>query len=182
MAGMLALFFPGLGHLYAGRPAAFAAFLGLEIACAAKGWWFPLIILHAFQVVGAAGAAKLWNRRNAAALDLGVPPPPVRRGGTPVRVEIPPPPPRVPEILPKRAPVVYDAAGLLEELRAAWTAHRSGDASGREFADRKWRAIRAVRVADDAEAKALVAAAQELASAGVLTTEEVGMLASQVGA
>ena len=87
--------------------------------------------------------------------------------------------PAAPEPPPPTTPL--DAEGFLEEIQAAWTQHRSGGEGARHFADRKWRAIRRVKVTERDEADALVAAANELAAGGVLTSEEVAMLARQAG-
>jgi hypothetical protein len=105
---------------------------------------------------------------------IDVPPPPLPAART--APEPPPPPP-----LPKE-PVVLDADDFLAELQAAWRDYRESRITSREFADRKWRAIRAVRAERGEEGAALVEAARHLAQAGVLTSEEIGMLEARVGA
>lgn len=178
---VLALVFPGLGHLYAGRGAAFAVFLAIELFLFQADEHLLLGMVHLFQAIAAAGAVKNWNRAHIPATDVSIPPPPpaTRRAAAPRAAPPPPAPPAAPEPPPPTTPL--DAEGFLEEIQAAWTQHRSGGEGARHFADRKWRAIRRVKVTERDEADALVAAANELAAGGVLTSEEVAMLARQAG-
>ena len=183
VAVVLSLFFPGLGHLYAGKVAPFLIFLVLEIWLVAHSMIAPLVILHLFQAIAAGGAAKLWNQQRAAATQVSVPPPPVRGARAtatrPVADDVPPIP--MPPPIPARAaPAVLDADAFLAELQSAWRDHRASTITAREFADRKWRAIRAVRVGHGEEGDALVAAAHHLAEAGVLTSEDIGQLDARV--
>ena len=180
----LSLVVPGLGHLYAGRVGSFVVFLAIELWLLSRGFIGGLVVIHLFQAIAAAGAVKQWNARHAVGvgLDVPVPPPPPAGAGrarpavapsaTLIASTPPPPPP------PKR--LVLDADAFLEEMQAAWREHRSSHATAREFADRKWRAIRAVRVENREEGEALVAAARELSEAGVMTSEEIGQLTSRV--
>jgi TM2 domain-containing membrane protein YozV len=182
----LSLLCPGLGHLYAGRIGSFVLFLAAELWLFTAEFIAGLVVVHVFQAVAAGGAAKLWNARHAAsaAIDVAVPPPPPAGAGrarpavvptaTLVSTTPPPPPP------PPPARLVLDADSFLEEMQTCWREHRSGHATAREFADRKWRAIRAVRVESREEGEALVTAARELSEAGVMTSEEIGQLASRV--
>lgn len=185
---VLSLFCPGLGHLYAGNGITFVTFLGIEIWLLSRGLYWVLIPLHLFQAISAGGAVKQWNSRHGEVTGgADIPPPPAagtgRRARTdeapadppplPVRPAPPPPPPQAP------APSL-DADAFFAELQAAWAEYRSSGSSARHFADRKWRAIRSVRVEGRDEGEALVAAAQELAEAGVLTSEEIGQLTARV--
>jgi hypothetical protein len=192
VAVVLSLFFPGLGHLYAGKAGPFVVFLALELWLVSHGRVVPLLMVHVFQAIAAGGAAKLVNAANAAASQVAVPPPPTRGSRRPAApgptdedgedddappVNVPPAPP-----VPPALPAVLDADAFLFELRAAWQDHRTSAITARQFADRKWRAIRAVRVEQADEGEALVAAAHELAAAGVLTSEEIGQLEARVKA
>jgi len=182
----LSLFVPGLGHLYAGRFGSFVVFLAAELWLFSADLLGGLVVIHLFQAIAAGGAVKQWNARNAvgAGLDVAIPPPPPAGAGraspavapSATLVSSPPPPPPPPP--PRR--LVLDADAFLEEMQAAWREHRSSHATAREFADRKWRAIRAVRVESREEGEALVAAARELSEAGVVTSEEIGQLAARV--
>ena len=183
VAVVLSLLFPGLGHLYAGKPGPFVVFLALEAFLLTNSAIVPLVIVHVFQAVAAGGAAKLWNQQRAAAMQIAVPPPPVRGSrATPARAvaDDVPPIPVPPPIPAPAAPAVLDADAFLEELQGAWRAYRASLITARQFADRKWRAIRSVRVEHADEADALVAAAQHLAEAGVLTSEDIGQLEARV--
>ena len=184
---VLSLLCPGLGHLYAGNPISFAVFLGAELWLLSRGLYWVLIPLHAFQAISAGGAVKQRNaRRGEPAGGADIPPPPAagtgRRARTddappplPVRPAPPPPPP------PPQTPAPsLDADAFFAELQAAWAEYRTSGSSARHFADRKWRAIRSVRVEGPEEGEALVAAARELAEAGVLTSEEIGQLTARV--
>lgn len=178
---MLALIFPGLGHLYAGRWFGFVAFLAIELLLVQTEDYTLLGLIHLFQAFAAAGAVRKWNQTHVPATDVAIPPPPpaTRRAAPPRPAPAPPAPPPAPEPPPPSTPL--DAEGFLAEIQTAWKEHRSGGDGARHFADRKWRAIRRVQVTDREEADALVAAANELASGGVLTSEEVAMLARQAG-
>jgi hypothetical protein len=178
----LSLLCPGLGHLYAGNVLSFALFLGVEVVLVSRGSYWLALPLHVFQAIAAGGAVKQWNARHAGAGAADVPPPPAA-GTARRRVTEPEPPPlpRAPAAPPPSpAAADLDADALFAELQAAWSEHRAGTITARQFADRKWRAIRAVRVEGRAEGEALVAASQELAEAGVLTSEEIGQLAARV--
>jgi TM2 domain-containing membrane protein YozV len=179
VAVFLSLMIPGLGHLYAGKAGTFVVFFAIEAFLFWKDLWIPLLVLHVFQAIAAGGAAKMANRRQGLVGVADVPPPPPRGARaappppplpTPTPVPPPPPPP----------PTVLDAAGFLDELQAAWRDHRGGGASAREFADRKWRAIRGLRVESPEEGEAILAAAQDLAEGGVLSESEMGQLAARV--
>jgi hypothetical protein len=183
----LSLLFPGLGHLYAGKFVNFLTFAAAEFFLFTRDLWLPLAGLHLFQAIAAAGAAKQHNAQRAAAavLDIPPPPPPGQRRTSPAEAEPPPvpvrpargpaPPPPPPATLP---PLTADA--FLEDLQEAWRDHRAGTLTARQFADRKWSAIGRVAVEDRDDADALVAAAEELGRAGVLTSEEVGRLVARV--
>lgn len=181
VGAILSLAFPGLGHLYAGNGRGFVGFLLLEVFLLTQEVWFVFLLVHLFQSVAAAGAVKMWNKERAAAAGVDVPPPPPARANRPaararpVAEEAPPPPPPPP---PRSAELGPD--DFLEELQAAWRDHRASTITARQFADRKWRAIRSVRVDDRDDGEALVAAARELGAAGVLTSEEIGQLAARV--
>lgn len=185
----LSLICPGLGHLYAGKALTFVVFLGLELWLFANGHVWYLLPLHAFQAIAAGGAVKQWNSRNVPMELADVPPPPAagtaRRARSDDAPAAPPGPRRPasePPDLPPPVPsaATLDADALFVELQTAWSEYRAGAITARQFADRKWRAIRAVRVEGRPEGEALVAAAQELAHAGVLTSEEIGQLAARV--
>lgn len=173
----LAFLFPGLGHLYAGKPGTFAVFLAVEIWLLVSGRLVALAVVHVFQAVAAGGAVKLWNQTFAPTGGVDVPPPPP--ASREVRTPSPPPPePAAPPPPPAMAPL--DAEAFLSELQSSWREHRAGELTAREFADRKWRAIRALAADDADEADAVVAAARELAASGVLTSEEIGQLEARV--
>jgi hypothetical protein len=178
IGAVLSLFFPGLGHLYAGNVRGFVAFLLLELWLFNMDVWPALVAVHIFQSVAAAGAVKMWNRERVPAAGVDVPPPPraganrVAARSRPDPVPAPPPPP------PAAAELGPD--DFLGELQASWRDHRASSITARQFADRKWRAIRALRVEHREDGEALVAAARDLAAAGVLTSEEIGQLESQV--
>jgi hypothetical protein len=174
---ILSLFCPGLGHLYAGNGLSFALFLGLELWLLAGDRYLFLIPLHVFQAISAGGAVKQWNARRAAPGTAEVPAPPAAGTGRRARPEPPPVPPPPP---PAAAAPALDADAFFAELQAAWGEHRAARITSRQFADRKWRAIGSVNVDGRDEGEALVAAARELADAGVLTSEEVGRLAARV--
>jgi TM2 domain-containing membrane protein YozV len=185
IASVLAVFVPGLGHLYAGKPGAFVVFLVLGLWLASAGHWLAFAAVHLFQIVAAGGAAKMWNQQHGFVGGVAVPPPPpaTRRSEAPQPAAPPPPPPPLERAAAVQSPPgAFDAAEFLEELQTAWREHRQGARSAREFADRKWRAIRGVRVDGPEEGEALVLAAKELASEGVLTSEEVEQLQRRVGA
>lgn len=181
IGAILSLFFPGLGHLYAGNGRGFVGFFLLELFLYNADIWVALIPVHIFQSVAAAGAVTMWNKERAAAADVDVPPPP-RAGANraiaqeqPVPAATPAPPPAA-----APAPAVLGPDDFLDELQASWREYRASSITAREFADRKWRAIRAVRVDDRDDGEALVAAATELGAAGVLTSEEIGQLETRV--
>ncbi len=182
----LSLCCPGAGHLYAGNVISAAAFFGLEAFLLTRGTYWVLIPLHLFQAISAGGAVKQWNARRAAVTGgADVPPPPSAGTGRRARAETaqPEPPPlpvRPAPPPPSAAAPSLDADAFFAELQTAWAEHRSSAITARQFADRKWRAIRAVRVEGRDEGEALVAAARELADAGVLTSEEIGQLAARV--
>jgi len=183
---VLSLFMPGLGHLYAGRVGSFVAFLAIEMWLLSSEFVAGLVVVHFFQAIAAGGAVKHWNQAQAAglAMDVAVPPPPpagagrAREPAAPRAAPTPPPPPPP----PARTLVALGPEEFLEEIQAAWREHRSSHATARQFADRKWRAIRAVRVEHREDGEALVAAARELSAAGVMTSEEIGQLAARVEA
>ena len=193
---MLSAVVPGLGFVYAGRLATcvvVAVAEGLIYSAGFAAKWPLLIACHVFQAVAAAGAVKEWNARHAAGLGVDVPPPPPP--GSRVRIErteappsrppapqpaILPPPADAMELAPPAPPKVLTGEAFLAELQAAWKAHRSGDLGAARFAERKWLAIRALRVEDEAEGEAVVAAASELIDAGIVTGEELAMLRSRV--
>ena len=183
IAVVLSLFFPGLGHLYAGKPGAFVAFLALELVLFNMGWTMTLIALHIFQAIAAGGAVKVWNQRLAVAEGVAIPPPPRARTAAERSSEpppVPPPPPRRAEPVAPSLRAELGADDFLAELQAAWREHRSGVLTARQFADRKWRAIRALRVEHGDEGEAIVEAARDLATAGVLTSEEIAQLDARV--
>jgi hypothetical protein len=185
---VLSLFMPGLGHLYAGRLASFVVFLAIEswlVSESELGW---CAAIHVFQAIAAGGAVKQWNQRRQAGLATNVPippPPPAgsgRQRGFPKSwpTSVVPPTPAPAPVQPP--PLVLGPDAFLAEIQAAWREHRSGHATARQFADRKWRAIRVVRVEHREDGAALVAAARELSAAGVMTSEEIGQLAARVEA
>jgi hypothetical protein len=176
---ILSLFCPGLGHLYAGNVLSFAIFLGLELWLLSGSQYVFLIPLHVFQAISAGGAVKQWNARHEPPGAAEVPAPPAAgtaRRARPEHTPVPPPP--LPP--PSPAAAALDADAFFAELQAAWGEHRAARITARQFADRKWRAIGSVSVDGRDEGEALVAAARELADAGVLTSEEVGRLAARV--
>lgn len=180
VGAILSLCFPGLGHLYAGNGRGFVGFFLLESFCLLQEWWLFFVIAHIFQSVAAAGAVKLWNREQFPTEGVDVPPPPppgARRASARTRLvpaEAAPPP------SPAPTPAELGPDGFLDELQASWREYRASSITARQFADRKWRAIRAVRVDDRDDGEALVAAARELGAAGVLTSEEIGQLEARV--
>jgi hypothetical protein len=184
---VLSLFIPGLGHLYAGRAAPFVGFLVSESWLFSERHYVLFAVVHLFQAIAAGGAVKHWNQAQAGlGMDVPVPPPPPpgtgrARAAAAARAAQPVVPP-TPAPSPVQAPLVLTPDDFLEEIQAAWREHRSSRATARQFADRKWRAIRAVRVEHREDGEALVAAARELSSAGVLTSEEIGQLAARVEA
>jgi hypothetical protein len=186
---LLSLLCPGLGHLYAGNPLTFAVFLGSELWLLSRGSYWLLIPLHVFQAISAGGAVKQRNARRSEPVGGGdIPPPPAagtgRRTRTDATPDAPPPlpvRPAPPPPPPPQAPAPsLDADAFFAELQAAWAEYRASGSSARQFADRKWRAIRAVHVEGRDEGEALVAAARELAEAGVLTSEEISQLVARV--
>jgi TM2 domain-containing membrane protein YozV len=182
----LSLFMPGLGHLYAGRIGSFVAFLVIETWLVSESNYVLFLIVHVFQAIAAGGAVKQWNQRQQAGLAMNVPvppPPPAGTGRARAAATVRVTPPAVPPApTPARAPLVLSPDSFLEEIQAAWREHRSSHATARQFADRKWRAIRSVHVDHREDGEALVAAARELSAAGVLTSEEIGQLAARVEA
>jgi hypothetical protein len=182
----LSLFVPGLGHLYAGRIAPFVSFLVIESWLLSESYYGLFATVHLFQAIAAGGAVKQWNQRRQTglAMDVPVPPPPPPGAGRAraAAVARAAPTPVPPTPAPTPTPLVLSPEAFLEEIQAAWREHRSSHATARQFADRKWRAIRAVRVEHREDGEALVAAARELSSAGVMTSEEIGQLAARVEA
>jgi hypothetical protein len=184
IGAVLSLFFPGLGHLYAGNGRGFVGFFLLELFLYNADVWVALIPVHIFQSVAAAGAVTMWNKERAAAAaaDVDIPPPPragtnraaARECAAAEPTPVPPPPP------PPAPAAVLGPDEFLDELQASWREYRASSITARQFADRKWRAIRAVRVDDRDDGEALVAAARELGGAGVLTSEEIGQLETRV--
>lgn len=174
VGAVLSFVFPGLGHLYAGNPGLFVVFLGLESVLFAADFFAPFAAVHVFQTVAAAGAVKGWNQRNVPGSGVDVPAP----AGATTRQRPQWQPPPVPPPPAPHPPLGPDE--FLAELESAWRDHRAGKVSAREFADRKWRAIGAVAVNGAEDAHALRAAAEELAAAGVLTSEEVTMIEQRV--
>jgi hypothetical protein len=176
---------PGLGHLYAGNGLSFAIFFGLELWLFEEGSIWLLVPLHVFQAIAAGGAVKQWNARRGGGPGADVPPPPAAGTGRRMRPESrpaspPPLPAQAPAVPPAAPAAALDADAFFTELQTAWGDYRAARIAARQFADRKWRAIRAVRVEGREEGEALVAAARELADAGVLTSEEIGQLAARV--
>jgi hypothetical protein len=179
---MLSMLLPGLGFAYAGNPRSFLTFLLVEgFLWFAFGMTVPLVIVHFFQAVAAAGAVKQWNQSNAGGPGADIPPPPAagtRRARTAPATALPAAASAPRAAAQARAPL--DADGFLAALQDAWREYRAGGITARQFADRKFQAIRGVRVDHGEEGEALVAAAQELENGGVLTSEDVAQIRARV--
>jgi hypothetical protein len=180
---MLSMFFPGLGFAYVGNGRKFVTFFIFEAFLFAffLDWWPLVVLVHLFQGIAAAGAAAQWNKEHLTGPGADIPPPPApgtRRATAPVVIDV-----NVSATATSAAPAPsaprLDADGLLTELQEAWRAFRAGELGPRDFADRKFRVIRALDVREADEEDAVNAAAAALAEGGVLTSEEVAMIGRQ---
>ncbi len=64
VAAGLALFVPGGGHLYVGRPIAFALILSLEALLWSSGHGVVTMLVHGIQIVLAGGDARSQTERH----------------------------------------------------------------------------------------------------------------------
>ncbi len=192
MALVLSLCFPGLGHLYAGRPGQLVVVLAIEAALlyavfAASAWFVVVLgLFHLFQAIASAGAVRQANERTGAAGPVlpPVPPPPPPRAHRARDVAATRPTRTTPPAEARPQPVApgpaLDADSFLGELRDGWRAAAEGAISPEEFHERKRQAIERVRVPNLDEGTALLEAAQELVAAGVLTSMERARLQTRI--